>query len=130
MNFAIGASGLRPKAFNRSSEIEVQCPQLKHSIAIRFMPPMLAIFCGLYNRAGIEVLSHAFIGWMPKLPRSGQRAKFDIDQHARLEPSRFRLLNLAGVRMVVRKADILLHRKMSIWTQSRMTPAIGGRPMS
>ncbi len=75
MNWAVGASGLGPKALNRSSEIEAQCPQLKHSIAIRFIPP---------------------IGGMPKLPRSGQRAKLDIDQQVRLEPSRFRLFNLAG----------------------------------
>jgi hypothetical protein len=33
---------------------------------------------------------------MLKLPRSGQRAKLDIDQQVRLEPRRFRLFNLAG----------------------------------
>jgi hypothetical protein len=79
MNLAIGASGLRPKAFNRSSEIEAQCPQLKHSIPIGFMPLMWASSAVL-QPGGIEVLSHAFIGWMPKLSRSGQRAKLDIDQ--------------------------------------------------
>jgi hypothetical protein len=31
---------------------------------------------------------------MPKLPRSGQRAKLDIDQQVRLEPSRFGFLTL------------------------------------
>jgi hypothetical protein len=91
MNLAIGASGLRPKALNRSSEIEAQCPQLKHSIAIRFMPPMWAS-SGVLQPGGIEVLSHAFIGGMPKLPRSGQRAKLDIDQQVRLETAEFPLI--------------------------------------
>jgi hypothetical protein len=58
-----------------------------------------AAYVGIFRvlqPGGIEVLSHAFIGGMPKLPRSGQRAKLDIDQQVRLEPSRFRLFNLAG----------------------------------
>jgi hypothetical protein len=42
MNLAIGVSGRSPKAFNCSSEIEEQCPQLKHSTTIRFIPGMWA----------------------------------------------------------------------------------------
>jgi hypothetical protein len=42
MNLAIGVSGLSPKAFNRSSAIDEQCPQLRHSTTIRFIPGMWA----------------------------------------------------------------------------------------
>src|SRR5262249_54083038 len=44
MNLAIGASGLRRKAFSRFSGIEVQCPHVKHSIAMHFIVPIWAWF--------------------------------------------------------------------------------------
>jgi hypothetical protein len=50
MNFAIGASGLMPKAFNLSSGNEEKWPQLKHSTAIRFMPFTWASNDGLTTR--------------------------------------------------------------------------------
>ena len=50
MNFAIGVSGLRPKVLNRSSGIVEQCPQRKHSTAIRFMPLMRASNGGAATR--------------------------------------------------------------------------------
>jgi hypothetical protein len=86
----------------------------------------VGIFCGLTT--GIEVLSHAFIGWMPKLPRFSARNSTSTNTRG-LNQVAFGFLTLR-VRMVVRKADILLYRKIVYWTRSRMTPAIGGRPMS
>jgi hypothetical protein len=67
----------------------------------------VGIFCGLTT--GIEVLSHAFIGWMPKLPRFSARNSTSTNTRG-LNQVAFGFLTLR-VRMVVRKADILLDAK-------------------
>ena len=60
MNLAIGASGLRPKVFRRSSGIEEQCPQLRHSITIRFICQYLVIDPARGNPR-IEVLAQIML---------------------------------------------------------------------